>query len=149
MHRAIVKSPVVGDVTRTVGTLTGAMNNVVMTASVTIAGLAPTVPANNVDPPRPDRNCRPYLADVQCAARKRVGHVAKHCDMLATVICLERYMEHDLTTSTWDSVEKDWLKRWNKRLGNPDRTPCQVMRTYVEDLNITIAHLDDEMVWDC
>ena len=50
VHRAIVKSPVVGDVIRTVGTVAGAMNNVVMTIPVTIACLAPTVPANNVDP---------------------------------------------------------------------------------------------------
>jgi hypothetical protein len=69
--------------------------------------------------------------------------------MLATAICLERYMKHDLTTSTRDSIEKDWLKRWNERLGNPDRTPRQVMRTYVEDLDITVTHLDDEMDWDC
>ena len=39
---------------------------------------------------RLDRNCRPFLPDVQCAACKRVGHVAKHCNMLATAICLER-----------------------------------------------------------
>ena len=39
---------------------------------------------------RPDRNRRPFLPDVQCAACKRVGHVAKHCNMLATAICLER-----------------------------------------------------------
>ena len=58
-------------------------------------------------------------------------------------------MKHDLTTSTWDSIEKDWLKRWTERLGNLDPTPRQVMRTYVEDLDITIAHLDEEMDWDC
>jgi len=39
---------------------------------------------------RPDRNRRPFLPDVQCAACKRMGHVAKHCNMLATAICLER-----------------------------------------------------------
>ena len=50
VHCAIVKSPVVGDVIRTVGTVSGAMNNMVTTIPVTIAGLAPTVPANNVDP---------------------------------------------------------------------------------------------------
>jgi len=53
-------------------------------------------------------------------------------------------MKHDLTPKTWDSIEKDWLKRWNERLGNPDRTPRQVMRTYVEDLDITVAHLDED-----
>ena len=69
--------------------------------------------------------------------------------MLATAICLERYMKHVLSTLTRDSIEKDWLTRWNERLGNPDCTSRQVMRNYVEDLDITIAHLDDEMDWDC
>ena len=40
----------VGDVTGTVGTIAGVMNNVAMTITANIAGLAPTVPANNVDP---------------------------------------------------------------------------------------------------
>ena len=80
-------------------------------------------PRQQRGPPRPDRNRRPYLADVQCDACKRVGHVAKHCDMLATAICLEHYKKHDLSASTRDSIEKDWLKRWNERLCNPDRTP--------------------------
>jgi hypothetical protein len=50
MHRAIVKSPVVGDVTGTVETIAVAMNNVATTVPANIAGLALTVPANNVDP---------------------------------------------------------------------------------------------------
>ncbi len=58
-------------------------------------------------------------------------------------------MKHDLSALTRDFIEKDWLTRWNERLGNPDRTLRQVMRTYVEDLNITVAHLNDEMDWDC
>jgi len=56
---------------------------------------------------RPDRNRRPFLPDVQCAACKRVGHVAKHCDMLATAICLERYMKHDMSAGLRDSIEKE------------------------------------------
>jgi hypothetical protein len=70
-------------------------------------GPGPDRPRQQRGTPRPDRNRRPYLADVQCAACKCVGHVAKHCDMIATAICLERYMKHDLTTSTRDSIEKD------------------------------------------
>ena len=50
MHRAIAKSPVVGDVTGTVEMIAGAMINVAPTVPTNIAGLAPTVPANNVDP---------------------------------------------------------------------------------------------------
>ena len=98
---------------------------------------------------RPDRNRRPFLPDVQCDACKKVGHVAKHCDMLATAICLERYMKHDLSAPVRDSIERDWLDRWKSRLGNPDRTPRQVMRAYVEDLDITVATLDEAMEWDC
>jgi hypothetical protein len=98
---------------------------------------------------RPDRNRRPFLPDVQCDACKKVGHVAKHCDMLATAICLERYMKHDLSAPVRDSIERDWLDRWKSRLGNPDRTPRQVMHAYVEDLDITVATLDEAMEWDC
>ena len=75
--------------------------------------------------------------------------MAKHCDMLATAICLERYMKHDLSASVRDAIEKDWLDRWKALLGDPDRTPRQIMHAYVEDLDITVAHLDNEMEWDC
>ena len=97
---------------------------------------------------RPDRNRRPFLPDVQCAACKRVGHVAKHCDMLATAICLERYMKQDILAPLRDSIEKEWLDRWKERLGNPTQTPRQILRAYVEDLDITVAGLDDVMEWD-
>ena len=94
-------------------------------------GLDNNRPRQQHGPPQPDQNRRPYLADVQCDACKRVGHVAKHCDILATAICLERYMKHDLAASMRDLIDKDWLTCWNECLGNPDRTPRQVMRTYV------------------
>ena len=97
---------------------------------------------------RPDRNQRPFLPDVQCDACKRVVHVARHCDMLATAICLERYMKHDMSPGVRDSIEKEWLNRWHERLGNPSRTPRQVLRAYVEELDITLAGLDDAMEWD-
>ena len=76
-------------------------------------------PANPGRLARPDRNRRPFLPDIQCAACKRVGHVAKHCDMLATAICLERYMKRDMSDSVRDAIEKDWLARWKERLDNP------------------------------
>ena len=97
---------------------------------------------------RPYKNRRPFLPDVQCAACKRVGHVAKHCDMLATAICLERYMKCDMSPAIRDSIEKEWLDRWRDRLGNPSATPRQVLRAYVEELDITVAGLDDQMDWD-
>ena len=58
-------------------------------------------------------------------------------------------MKHDLSASVRDAIKKDWLDRWKARLGDPDRTPRQIMRTYVEDLDITVARLDNEMEWDC
>jgi hypothetical protein len=97
---------------------------------------------------RPDRNRRPFLPDVQCAACKRVGHVAKHCDMLATAICLERYIKHDMSPAIRDSIEKEWLDWWRECLGHPTNTPRQVMHAYVEELDITVAGLDDQMEWD-
>ena len=75
--------------------------------------------------------------------------MAKHCDMLAMAICLERYMKRDMSDSVRDAIEKDWLARWRDRLDNPDRTPCQVLRAYVEELDITVAGLDEAMEWDC
>ena len=97
---------------------------------------------------RPDCNWHPFLPNVQCAACKRVGHVAKHCDMLATAICLERYIKADPSPSLWDSIEQEWLEQWKERLGNPTFTPHQVLRAYMEELDITVAGLDDEMKWE-
>ncbi len=46
-------------------------------------------------------------------------------------------------------TKKDWLNHWKARLGNPDRTPQQIMHACMEDLVITVARLDEEMEWDC
>jgi hypothetical protein len=98
---------------------------------------------------RLDLNRRHFLPNVQCTACKRVGHEAKHCDMLATAICLERYMKHNMSDSVRDAIKKDWLARWKDRLENPDCTPCQVLRAYVEEPDITVAWLDETMERDC
>jgi hypothetical protein len=68
--------------------------------------------------------------------------------MLATAICLDRYMKNVLSPSVRNTIEADWLARWKDKLGNPTSTPRQVLRAYVADLDITVAHLDDEMEWD-
>jgi hypothetical protein len=65
--------------------------------------------------------------------------------MLATAICLERYMKKDLSHTLRDLIEKEWLDRWKERLGNPSQTPRQVLRAYVEELDITVAGLDNQM----
>ncbi len=97
----------------------------------------------------PDRNRRPFLPNIQCTACRRVGHVAKHCDMLATAICLKKYMKHDMSPGIRDSIKKEWLNQLKEPLGNPSTTPCQVLRSYVNDLGITVTGLDAEMDWDC
>jgi hypothetical protein len=74
--------------------------------------------------------------------------MAKHCDMLATAICLEWYMKHDMSPALRDSIEKERLNRWKEQLGNPTQTPHQVLRAYVEELDITVAGLDNQIEWD-
>jgi hypothetical protein len=69
--------------------------------------------------------------------------------MLATAICIKRYMTKDLSAPIRDAIEQEWLAKWKDRLGNPTSTPRQVMRTYVESLDITVASLDEAMDWSC
>ena len=57
-------------------------------------------------------------------------------------------MKHDLSATIRDSIKKEWLHRWKERLGNPSQTPCQVLQAYVEELDITVAGLDDAMEWN-
>ena len=57
-------------------------------------------------------------------------------------------MKHDMSTTLRDSIEKEWLDRWKERLGNPSQTPRQVLRAYVEELDITVAGLDSAMEWE-
>jgi hypothetical protein len=80
---------------------------------------------------RPDRNRRPFLEGVQCAACGRVGHVAKQCDMLATASCLEHYMKKDLSASLRDAIEQEWVAKWKERLGNPSSTPFRRSSTSI------------------
>ncbi len=68
--------------------------------------------------------------------------------MIATATCLKGYMKHDLSPALRDSIKKEWLDRWKERLGNPTHTSRQVLRAYVEELDITVAGLDDQMEWD-
>ena len=57
-------------------------------------------------------------------------------------------MKHDMSTTIHNSIEKEWLDHWKERLGNPTQTPRQFLQAYVEELNITVAGLDDAMEWD-
>ncbi len=58
-------------------------------------------------------------------------------------------MKKDLSASLRDAIEQEWLSKWKEYLRNPSSTPRQVMRTYVETLDITVTGLDKEMDWSC
>jgi hypothetical protein len=68
--------------------------------------------------------------------------------MLATAICLKQYMKNNMSSSICDLIDKEWLDRWKEQLGNPTQTPLQVLRAYVEELDITVAGLNSKMEWD-
>ena len=67
---------------------------------------------------------------------------ACHCDLSGTV------HEARFVCSTSRLDRKGVAHCWKERLGNPTQTPRQVLRTYVEELDITVASLDDAMDWD-
>jgi hypothetical protein len=48
-----------------------------------------------------------------------------------------------------DHLKSDWVHRWKDSLGNPTKKPCQVMKTYLDLLDISMDYLDKNMCWDC
>ncbi len=57
-------------------------------------------------------------------------------------------MKHNMSPMLCDLIEKEWLDRWKGRLRNPTQTPCQVLRAYVDEVDITVAGLDNQMEWE-
>ena len=98
---------------------------------------------------RPNQRHRPFLSDVQCDACKRVGHKAANCNMLAVALFVDRYVKKDMSELQHRSIEETWLARWKNKLGSPTRLPCQVMRTYCENYDITPDNLDLALDWEC
>jgi hypothetical protein len=68
--------------------------------------------------------------------------------MLALALFIERHKK-SLTDAAHNEIKSKWLARWRDRLGQPARTPRQVMRTYCDALNITADTLDHAMDWEC
>ena len=97
---------------------------------------------------RPDQRRRSFLPNVQCEACKRIGHEAINCDMLAVALFIEHHKQ-SLSDAKRDAIESKWLMRWKERLGQPARTPRQVMHTYCDAMNITADTLDLAMDWKC
>ena len=81
---------------------------------------------------------------------KRISHEAINCDMLALALFIERYKQ-SLTDSERNEIESKWLACWcwKESLGQPARTPRQVMHTYCNIMNITPDTLDLAMDWEC
>jgi len=77
---------------------------------------------------RPDQCRRSFLPNVQCEACKRIGHEAINCDMLALALFIERHKQ-SLSDAKRDKIESKWLTHRKECLGQPARTPRQVMRT--------------------
>jgi hypothetical protein len=69
--------------------------------------------------------------------------------MLAMVLCLEGYMKGHLSDAARDTIESKWVNQWKEQLDNPCCKPHQVMRTYLDDLDMTETVLDAQFNWDC
>jgi hypothetical protein len=67
--------------------------------------------------------------------------------MLAIALFLDRY-KLDMSETDKSQLESKWLSWWKDRVGQPARTPRQLMRTYCDTLNITPEHLDQAMQWE-
>jgi hypothetical protein len=89
------------------------------------------------------------MPDKQCAVCKRIGHKEVNCNMLALALFVNRYIHHSLLDSERSEIKSKWLAHWKDRLGQPARSPHQVMRSYCDMMEITLATLDLVMDWDC
>ena len=68
--------------------------------------------------------------------------------MLAIALFVERH-KNQLSDSEKSSIEDKCVARWKDKIGQPTRTPRQVMRTYCKDLDISPDHLAQAMDWEC
>jgi hypothetical protein len=109
----------------------------------------PDRPGPQGHPALPDLRRRPFLPNVHCDACKRNGHTAHNCDMLAMAIFLERYTKKDLLDADRLAIETKWLRRHRQQLGNPAKTPHQVMQAYCDMMNVTPDCLNLAIDWDC
>jgi hypothetical protein len=68
--------------------------------------------------------------------------------MLAMALFLDKYNK-SMTSVDRDKIETAWLQRWKDKIGNPSRLPRQVMRAYLDYMDISAEVLDEQMDWDC
>ncbi len=87
--------------------------------------------------------------EIVCNACKQWGHSATNCNMLAMALFLEKYMKVLMSPSTCNRIKAAWLQHWKETLGNPRKLPCNVLRAYLDSLDISVDMLDDQMDWEC
>jgi hypothetical protein len=69
--------------------------------------------------------------------------------MLAMAIFLKKYVKQSISDEDKRKIESNWVRRWKDELGEPQRSPWQVMKAYCADLDISPDHLDRVMDWAC
>ena len=75
-------------------------------------------------------------------------HLIESCDMLAIALFVDCHKKQ-LSESEKLVIKENWIALWKDKVGQPARTPRQMMGAYYEDLYISINHLSDAMDWDC
>ena len=98
--------------------------------------------------PNPSRTRRPFV-NTQCPACGKVGHTMQTCDMLAMAISLKRYMTNQISAEMMNKIEREWLAKHRERIQQLDaRTPQQVLRTFADNYDLTVAEIDNQMDWN-
>ncbi len=69
--------------------------------------------------------------------------------MLAIALFLDKYVKHSLSDNVRRRIESTWVDQWKEKLGQPQRSPTQVMKAYCANLDISSGHLAMAMDWDC
>ena len=69
--------------------------------------------------------------------------------MLAIALFLNKYIKTSPTDDTHRTIKSTWVARWKEKLGQPQRSPSQVMKAYCDDFYITSGHLNLAMDWEC
>ncbi len=69
--------------------------------------------------------------------------------MLTIALFMDKYIKHSLSDDDPRRIGLNWVDRWKEQLGQPQRSPTQVMKAYCADLDICLGHLDLAMDWDC
>jgi hypothetical protein len=111
-------------------------------------GCAPP-PSSRGHIPNPGRCHWEFLPDVTCEACQHIGHHGVNCDMVAMALCLERYMKGHISDAARDWIESDWVNQWKYWLENHCRKHCQVICTYLKNLDISEDVLDAQFDWAC